>query len=262
MSFDQKIRNFTCGLKTFSIKGCDFLIGKQAPVWDRETIKTYEKGVENAIFRFVRMFFIFEKLEKLDMANCNITAGILCHMKASILGGIPKEEKRDLINQKLPDKLKYWNLSKNPLTLEAQKFLTTILIHFKNLETLLIPDSKLTSAHISGLTDWIKKADNLKYLELSNNRFYCDGLKRLLTQINPETTKLEYLGVSNCHIGDTGLKVLAQHQLQGSSKLKGFIAKQNNITDHGLKILLEKLEESKSKNTLNYICLRKNKMHD
>lgn len=106
MSLDTKIRKYVCRIKTLSINKCKFTENTK---WTTEMIKNYENGIELPVSRFVRFFGIFQNLEKLGMRDCGYLPWD--QVMAAIKGGIHREEKRDIMDEKMGNKLKYWDLS-------------------------------------------------------------------------------------------------------------------------------------------------------
>lgn len=154
MSLDTKVRNYTCRIKTLSINKCKFTENSK---WSKEQIKNYENGIELPVSRFVRFLGIFQNLEKLGMNHCGNLPWD--QMMASIKGGIHREEKRDIINEKMGNKLKYWDLS-NDSTISNDDFSThkihEVLAYFKDLEAVDFDTRDITAAVAYKIRKWLE----------------------------------------------------------------------------------------------------------
>jgi hypothetical protein len=114
---------------------------------------------------------------------------------------------------------------------------------------------------MTSLGDWILRANNLRYLDLSRNKLLCDGLKTLVKTIDAENTSLEFLDLSFCQLKDSGLRILAEHLATPECKIQGVSAKRNFISDHGFKKFLDILSQGKNL-SLNFISLKNNEFTD
>ena len=154
------------------------------------------------------------------------------------------------------------DLSSNMITDEAIKHLSTALTHTNcTLNSLNLSSNKITDEAIKHLSTALTQTNcKLNILDLRDNNITDEGVKHLSTALTHTNCKLNILDLWGNNITNEGVKHLSTAHTHTNCKLNHLTLNGHNITDEGIKHLTTTLTDTNCK--LNSLSLMDNNITD